>query len=131
MSTTTEIQPRSTIPFCRQVFASALDHNEIAFALQHYHPRAAVHILRLNRPRESAELIVGLRAIGRWLAKNARNCNSHRVIELAETSDHITFHEHRSRFGGIQVLEENMVEITDGLITNQYVIIGWDDIRNA
>ena len=131
MSTTTEIQPCSTIPFCRQVFATALDHNELAFALQHYHPRAAVHILRLNRPRESAELIVGLRAIGRWLAQNARNCSSHRVIELAETSDHITFHEQRSRLGGVQVLEENLVEITDGLITNQYVIIGWDDISTA
>ena len=112
------------------MFAAALNDEAVGAALQHYHPRSAVHILHLDRPRGPAERLVGLGVIGTWLAGNVRNSSNHLVTNMVGTCDRLTFYEQRTRRDGVQVLEENMAEITGGLITNQYVIIGWHDLGN-
>jgi hypothetical protein len=112
--------------FALDDFGRAVDGGDLEYQLALYRDDAEVRVVYLEGPSRFLQILQGPVAIRAWLRRVHQENLPHRVIKLVDGGDRVAFTEEYKRPDGTFALSMSTAELSDGFITQQYSIWGWD-----
>jgi hypothetical protein len=112
--------------FALEDFGRAVDGGDLDYQLSLYRDDAEVRVVYLEGSSRSVQILHGQLPIGAWLRRVHQENLPHRVIKLVDGGDRVAFTEEYVRPDGTFASSTSTAELSNGFITLQYSIWGWD-----